>query len=184
MIIYNFSFSGTETVDGYTVGILSSEDGRDWYESQALFDPNNLKIEFDSDGIITRMSMDVSELWPADRSVADVAPDNVPEGINEKGGWRFDGKKIVPVPVDYVAEAEFTRTNYMSKANDAIAPLQDAVDLGIATDAEAALLLEWKNTVYCLTVLIPAKRLISIGLLNRHRFEQGQYIIGLIRILG
>lgn len=33
----------------------------------------------------------------------------------------------------------------MQIATDAIAPLQDAVDLGIATEAEAALLLAWKK---------------------------------------
>lgn len=44
-----------------------------------------------------------------------------------------------------VAAAENLKAKLLKLAGEAIAPLQDAVDLGIATDAEAALLLEWKK---------------------------------------
>lgn len=44
-----------------------------------------------------------------------------------------------------VAAAEQQKTALTLAANSAIAPLQDAVDLGIATDEELALLLEWKK---------------------------------------
>ncbi|EGJ7432493.1 tail fiber assembly protein [Escherichia coli] len=37
------------------------------------------------------------------------------------------------------------KTNLMAAAQVAIYPLQDAVDLGIATDEESAMLLAWKK---------------------------------------
>lgn len=44
-----------------------------------------------------------------------------------------------------VAEATAKRDNLMAEATAAIAPLQDAVDLDMATDAEIALLKAWKQ---------------------------------------
>lgn len=46
---------------------------------------------------------------------------------------------------DFIREAELKKSRLMQIATDAIAPLQDAVDLGIATEAEEALLLAWKK---------------------------------------
>lgn len=145
MIIRNFKFSGVENIDGYSLGLLSSEDGKDWYESQELFDSEKLKFEFDNNGVISRLSMDVSELWPVDRSVAEMSLSEVPEGINEKGEWQFDGKKIIAIPIDYEALAMQEKTEKLKEAADMIAPLQDAVDLGVATDDESQKLYEWKT---------------------------------------
>lgn len=44
-----------------------------------------------------------------------------------------------------VAEAEQKKAFLLEEANMAIAPLQDAFELDMATDAEKALLLEWKK---------------------------------------
>ncbi|EMF4353463.1 tail fiber assembly protein [Providencia rettgeri] len=44
-----------------------------------------------------------------------------------------------------VAEAEQQKKSLLAEANNAIAPLQDAIDLGIATDEEISLLKEWKK---------------------------------------
>lgn len=44
-----------------------------------------------------------------------------------------------------IAVAENLKAKLLKRAGEAIAPLQDAVDLGVATDAEAALLLGWKK---------------------------------------
>lgn len=144
MIINNFSLTGTETIDGYTVGLLTSEDGQDWYESQEQFDPGKLKFEFDSEGVITRLSMDISELWPVDRSVAEIALDEVPEGINEKGEWRFDGNNIVPVPVDYAAMAANTKSTLLTLANEQITILLDRIELGRSRAGDDELLKKWK----------------------------------------
>lgn len=42
-------------------------------------------------------------------------------------------------------QAEEEKAELLSLATAAIAPLQDAFDLGVATDEETALLLEWKK---------------------------------------
>lgn len=56
----------------------------------------------------------------------------------------------------------------MSAATATIDPLEDASGLGIATKEEAELLVEWKNTEFSSTVLIPAKRQTLNGLKNRN----------------
>ncbi len=45
----------------------------------------------------------------------------------------------------HIAEAEQKKQMLLSEATEAIAPLQDAVDLDIATDEEIASLKEWKK---------------------------------------
>lgn len=44
-----------------------------------------------------------------------------------------------------IAEAEQQKQSLLAEANSAIAPLQDAVDLGMSTEAEAAALQAWKK---------------------------------------
>ena len=48
-------------------------------------------------------------------------------------------------PEELVAQAESKKSRLMQTANAEIAPLQDAVDLGIATTKETAALTEWKK---------------------------------------
>ena len=50
-----------------------------------------------------------------------------------------------PTDEQLIQEAEARKTALMQAASDAIAPLQDAVDLDIATSEENALLLVWKK---------------------------------------
>lgn len=145
MIIKKFRLAGTEVIEGFSIANLVSEDGKDWYESQALFNADKLKFEFDENGVITRFSYDVSMLWPVDKSVAEIGKKYVPEGLNENGEWMFDGKKIIPVSVDYVALAEFKKQNLMSAATAVIAPLEDASVLGIATEEESIFLTKWQK---------------------------------------
>ena len=72
-----------------------------------------------------------------------VAPKSVQVGYSYK-----DGKFSAPPATseeDLAAMAQATKNSYMDVATRAIAPLQDAVDLGMATEAEEAALLEWKK---------------------------------------
>ncbi|WP_246316644.1 tail fiber assembly protein [Scandinavium goeteborgense] len=50
-----------------------------------------------------------------------------------------------PTPEESIAQAETTKSSLMATASAAIAPLQDAVDLGIATDKEVEQLNAWKT---------------------------------------
>ncbi|WP_275390919.1 tail fiber assembly protein, partial [Xenorhabdus bovienii] len=62
-----------------------------------------------------------------------------------------------PTPEQLRQKAEYEKQDRMRIARDKIAPLQDAVDLNIATDAEKSSLTEWRkyrvllNRVDCTT---------------------------------
>ncbi|MBF5196626.1 DUF4376 domain-containing protein, partial [Escherichia coli] len=71
------------------------EDGRDWYESQSSFKADTLKLVYDSEGIITSISKDVSMLWPVGQSVVEVEDTEENRKADISGRWKFDGEKVV-----------------------------------------------------------------------------------------
>ncbi|MCG3461557.1 tail fiber assembly protein [Xenorhabdus bovienii] len=136
---------------------LISEAGEDWYQLQDKYPESTVKIEYEPDGTIIRHSTDVSRLVPVGRSIAEVK--SLPDGF-ENGEWVFDGnviKKKVKSHAQHITEAETKKRSLIFKATTAIAPLQDAVDLDMATNEEKAALLAWKkyrvllNRVDCTT---------------------------------
>lgn len=127
------------------ISFLQDEEGNDWYKSQSLFSSQSFKIAYTSDGVIRSADCDVSTLWPLDMSVAEVGKDAVPSGFDIKGGWMFDGDEIAQVTVDHVARAEEQKQRLLTEATQVIAPLQDAADLGIASEDESEQLLAWKR---------------------------------------
>ena len=68
-----------------------------------------------------------------------------------------------PTREEEIESAELLKAQLLAGAAEAISPLQDAVDLSMASEAETASLSAWKNTGYYLTVLIPLRRLILSG---------------------
>lgn len=64
--------------------------------------------------------------------------------VNEYG-QPILSEPLPPSVEQLIYEAEARKTTLMQAAGDAIAPLQDAVDLDIATSKENSLLLEWKK---------------------------------------
>lgn len=86
----------------------------------------------------------ISEPSPLPENVTSVSP----------GGeyQKWDGKAWVKDEAAETAarlrEVEGTKSRLLQIASGKIAPLQDTVDLGIATDDEKAQLDEWKNTGY------------------------------------
>ncbi|EIY7074173.1 tail fiber assembly protein [Salmonella enterica] len=94
---------------------------------------------------------------------AETAPDDAVEISVEYWGELLDGQsngKIIasnengfpvltdpppPTTEELIAEAERQKSALMAQANNSIAPLQDAVDLGIATVDESTALSEWKK---------------------------------------
>lgn len=64
-----------------------------------------------------------------------VGPDGLP-------AW---GDIPPPSAEQVLADAMALRASLMAQATTAIAPLQDAADLGMATEAESAKLVEWKR---------------------------------------
>lgn len=125
---------------------LKDDSGLDWYESQKKFSEKTLKFVFDSDGVIISYDYDVSKLWPVGNSVSEVA--KAPENLSIDGSWMYDGKEITPrvyTSAELISQAAVKRDSLMAEATAAIAPLQDAVDIDEATDAEIALLKVWKK---------------------------------------
>lgn len=126
-----------------------TEDGQDWYETVLKeLDNGLLKIAFESDSLIRTCGYDATGLYPENRSVASIEEKDIPEGFTANGEWMFDGEKIVPRIIPHeesVAKASERKAYYITVATNAINPLQDAVDLGIATDEEKRQLLLWKR---------------------------------------
>jgi hypothetical protein len=128
------------------IQFLRSEDGRDWYLVQSEFASDTVKIIHDERGIICAASLDVSSLpGPVNQSVTEISFDALPEGFAPDCKWRLSDSLIIPVEVDNAGLAEQQKAARLIEAAAAIAPLQDAVELGIATDDEAAQLITWKK---------------------------------------
>lgn len=129
---------------------LISEDGRDWYECQKLFSKEAIKFAYNSDGIIVSASTDVSSLFPVNLSVSececteDISVEELSSGI-----YRYeDGKIRKDEEIEsgrLISQAESKKQSLLSEAAKVIAPLQDAVDLGMVTDEEKAKLTAWKT---------------------------------------
>ncbi|MGL9720816.1 tail fiber assembly protein [Symbiopectobacterium sp.] len=123
-----------------------SEDGQDFYESFPLF-TKKYKLCINPDtGIICSISKEIYSLYPAGFTIVEV--DELPDGVDISGGWLFDGQKVVrriPTHGERVAKAKLEKATLMQKASAAIAPLQDAVDLDMTTEAERAQFIAWKK---------------------------------------
>jgi len=127
---------------------LCDAEGNDWYESQKAFSADTLKIVFDGEGVIISAGGDVSALWPQNNSVAEIPLAGIPEGFSARGEWCFDDSNIIAksyTPEEYIALAETKRADLYAASNAAIAPLQDAVDIGDVTEEEMASLKDWKK---------------------------------------
>ncbi|PQQ38011.1 hypothetical protein C6H68_10365 [Photorhabdus luminescens] len=60
------------------------------------FTEETIKFTFNKAGIITSLSKDISSLFPIYLSVAELDPNNIPEGLDISGRWFFNGKKVIP----------------------------------------------------------------------------------------
>ncbi|CUW23362.1 Caudovirales tail fibre assembly protein [Serratia grimesii] len=129
---------------------LFAADGTEWYECQSGFAADSIKIAYDSNGVIRSIAAnkDVSTLWPAGLSVAEVPDTTANRRAVIGGGWVFDGEKVVKrvyAPEEYQAQAKLEQAARIATATKHIAPLQDAADLAIANDTEKEQLAAWKK---------------------------------------
>ncbi|EGT5209035.1 tail fiber assembly protein [Cronobacter turicensis] len=127
---------------------LQTEDGLDWYYHLTRFQADTMKICFDDNGVIRSFHADASRLFPSGLSVTEIKSAEVPDGLNIYGEWMWNGEKIIPrefTAQEVIAQAESKRSELLAMAAGKIAPLQDADDLGVATDEEKAQLLAWKT---------------------------------------
>lgn len=126
-----------------TVSYSRNEDG-DWYEQQKNFAEDTLKILYDDDGRISAFTRDVSSLPdPAGFYVVEINAETI-----DTDKQRFIGGELVEYQKskeELKTEADAKKQALIAEATRMIAPLQDAVDLGIATDAEAGAHNAWRT---------------------------------------
>ncbi|VFS40770.1 putative tail fiber protein [Enterobacter cancerogenus] len=115
--------------------------GRDWYETL-----RNWKgaISLDDDRIVIAYEADVSFMGMQEgRDVYEVDPADVP--ANVLGNYKFSDGAFVDIRPSATEIAEQKKNELMEEADKVIAPLQDAVELDMATADENELLLAWKK---------------------------------------
>ncbi|HCB7517369.1 TPA: tail fiber assembly protein [Escherichia coli] len=125
---------------------LISEDGQDWYECQEQFAENTYKIMYDGDNIVRSIVTDISTLCPVNASVAEVGV--LPDDVDIDGNWMFKDGAVIKreyTHEELVQQAKNKKSLLMQQADDCMAPLQDAVDLDMATEEEKGQLLAWKK---------------------------------------
>lgn len=143
-----------QNIEGDRPQMLISEDGQDWYECQKLFSDETIKIMYDAQGVIRSMVTEcvpergntraVSMLFPVNCSVVEV--NSIPDGCDISGAWLYlETGEIIRNHAFDIQQAEEYRTQLMAEASQKIMLLQDAFDLGIATEDELAQLKAWKT---------------------------------------
>lgn len=135
-----------EIAEQYNAIFWRDELGRDWYQSIALFQQDTFKVKYLSNGVICALDKDASAICPDGGSVVEV--DVLPDGVDGNGGWQFVNGSIIPrtyTTGELTVQAEQKKQRLLADAAKAIAPLQDAVDLGEATPEEEDRLKAWKK---------------------------------------
>lgn len=156
----NFTLAEPETAEqkqlaaSHGVLFLKSDTGEDWYECQKSFRPETVKLMYDKDGIIrsitakpnTEGHYDVSGFFPENMSVAEIK--SLPEGADINGRWLFDGEKITLREYseeELQQQAANKKKELIKQSSLQIETLNDAADLGMASEEEKRLLARWKT---------------------------------------
>lgn len=137
-----------ELAEKHNVMFLRAEDGTDWYEAQKKFATDTMKLVIDDEGIIRSFSRDITTLWPVDKGVAEVAYTTSFDDVWIDGGWQYRDGKVSPrvyTQAELVEQAERKKSSLLAEAMAAIAPLERAVKLDIATSDEIASLEVWER---------------------------------------
>jgi len=132
---------------GESVLFLKDDQGNDWYESQKDFEKDTLKIAYNDYGVVCSAFTDVSKLWPINLSVTEIKATKIPADFVVDGNWYFDGikiKKRIETKAEIVAQVNAKRADLIARATVVIDPLQDAVELAVASDEEVERLKAWK----------------------------------------
>nr|WP_241391021.1 tail fiber assembly protein [Serratia proteamaculans]ULG15490.1 tail fiber assembly protein [Serratia proteamaculans] len=151
--IYKPEFKDSEEEDaGYRPDILYARDetGRDWYDCQADFSDETLKVMYDDKGVIVCMSKDVTAIFPPGFSVAEVAISEVPPEACNDMTWAYcDGKvaKRVYSQTEKRKMVQDEKKRLIARVNQATQTLNSKLLLGMATDEEKAKLRVWMDYV-------------------------------------
>lgn len=120
---------------------FQDESGRDWYETLRTWKG---AVSTDENGIVVAYESDVSFMGVQEgRDIYEVDPATVPKEV--LGNYKYLDGVFIDIRPNETEMAALIKTLRTAEANEAIAPLQDAVDLGMATIEETDLLLAWKK---------------------------------------
>lgn len=125
---------------------LLMNNGLDFYNSIDTFKLKYKLCIHPDTKVIHSVSEDISTLYPAGFDI--VESDSLPYDDIISGKYQFVDNKIIPRTYNEVELTQITNAEKSKKlklANEKIRPLQDAVDLGIATDEEIQKLGAWKR---------------------------------------
>ncbi|EAU5653506.1 tail fiber assembly protein [Salmonella enterica] len=136
---------------GNGVQYFRSEDGLDFYDSLDKFTKKYKLCVEPATGVICSVSEDASRLYPVGFSV--VETDELPDGCNISGNWRFVDGTVSPVPVDYHKKAKSQCQSLLDDADDAVADWRTELSLGIISDEDKASLVKWMTYIKALKAL-------------------------------
>lgn len=125
----------------YTGLYFKDDRDRDWYETLTGWAG---AIAVNESDIVCACESDVSMMGMAEgRSVYEVDPADVPQHV--VGNFKYKNGVFIDIRPDEKELAGREKAELLLDAAAVISPLQDAVDLGIATNKEAEQLLAWKK---------------------------------------
>ena len=113
----------------HNIEFYISEDGQDWYKSQANFLPDTLKVAYDEDGLIRSISRDVSSIYPRDLSVVELPATKANLRVTLGDDWYYKDGKLQQIR-DYQAIAVAERDRRMAEATGRIDWLTGAQEDG------------------------------------------------------
>lgn len=120
---------------------FQDDKGRDWYETLKGWTG---AVAVDTAGIVCAYESDVSYMGMEEgRNVYEVEPANVPPDV--LGNFIFVDGRFTDIRPGVTEIAEQKKNELMAEADKVIAPLQNAVELDMATADENELLLAWKK---------------------------------------
>lgn len=132
--------------NGEGIQYFIDADGNDWFKSLPKF-TKKFSLAIDNDtGVVRSISEDASRLYPVGLTVVEV--DSLPDGCDIFGDWVYKNNKVVPRDIPKIEKesiAKNKQTLLIDLATKAMAPLQDAKELNIATGDELSKLNVWMS---------------------------------------
>ena len=142
-IFANVKLYKKEPIQGSLLNYLFFQDekGRDWYETRENW---SAAISVNPVGLVCAFEEDVTKMTMIENhTVYEVDPATVPEDVI--GNFSYINSVYHDIRPSLSELAQRVKTDLLNTANNEIAPLQNAVDLGMATDEEKTRLTAWKK---------------------------------------
>lgn len=120
---------------GEGVQYFQDDKGRDFYDSRGLFKKKYV-VFFDSHNVVRgcAKSDEVTRLYPGGMSVVDI--NTLPKDFTLESTWIFNGRQVVKTDYDPAFTTKARKAGVLKVIGPMIVPLQDAVEMGEATEEE------------------------------------------------